>query len=243
MEKKQIKQQRVSKVLAAAGVASRRACETLIFEGRVSVNGQVVLLPQTMVDSTKDRITVDGQPITKEQEKVYYLLNKPAGYLCTNRRNSSGAKLVLDLFSPASERLFTVGRLDKQTEGLLLVTNDGHFANQVIHPSRNVHKEYLAKTDEDITHDHLSAISAGTQVEGIFIKPVAVKKVRKGTVKITVAEGKKHEVRLLMEAAGLLVKSLTRIRIGNLVLGALPVGSWRPLTERERSLVLANENA
>lgn len=236
MEESKIKK-RLSKVLAAAGVASRRACETIIFDGRVSVNNEIALLPQMLVDIKKDRITIDGKSISSIESKVYYLLNKPAGYLCTTKRPSSGAKLVLDLFSSVSERLFTVGRLDKQTEGLLLVTNDGHFANQVIHPSANVHKEYLVKTDQDVTHEHLSAISVGTQVEGIFVKPVSVKKVRKGTLKIAVVEGKKHEVRLLMESAGLPVSTLVRIRIGNLVLGNLPVGSYRPLTERERKLV------
>lgn len=237
MEKK-----RLSKVLAAAGIASRRACETLIFEGRVTVNGSVANLPQTMV-SQADKIAVEGKPISHQQEKVYYMLNKPPGYICSTRGGPK-TKLVLDLFKEETEekngeetRLFTIGRLDKDTQGLLLVTNDGHFANRVIHPSSNINKEYLAKTDREVTQEHLTAISTGTLVEGLFVKPIRAAKVRKGTVKIVIAEGKKREVRLLLEGAGLKVIELTRIRIGGLHLGSLPVGSWRPMTETEKTII------
>lgn len=227
---------RLSKFLASAGIASRRACETLIFDGRVKVNGEVVLVPQTMVDA-RDKITVDDKPIKGVEEKVYYILNKPAGYICSTKRGK-GTKLVLDLFEGVSERLFTVGRLDKDTMGLLIITNDGHFANKVIHPSASIQKEYLAKTDQEISPEHLIAISSGTLVEGVFVKPIRVTKVRRGTLKITISEGKKREVRLLMEAAGLHIKELTRIRIGGLQLGTLAVGSWRPMSEREKEIIL-----
>lgn len=223
---------RLSKILAAAGVASRRACEELIFSGRVKVNGQVTLLPQTMVDA-KDILHVDDKKIGKAESKVYFMLNKPEGYLCTAKHHGK-AKLVLDLFEGNEQRLFTVGRLDKDTKGLLLVTNDGHFANEVIHPSSHVVKEYLAKTDSEITHEHLKAISSGTLVEGVFVKPAHISKVRKGTLKIAVHEGKKREVRLLLENAGLQVQELTRIRIGGLHLGSLAEGSWRAMTEQEK---------
>ncbi len=234
MEKPSIKK-RLSKVLAAAGTASRRACEEIIFAGRVKVNGEVALLPQTLV-SAKDTITVDGEPIHGAESKVYYILNKPKGYVCTALRTSK-TKLVLDLFQDAKCRLFTVGRLDKDTQGLLLVTNDGHFANRVIHPSSNIHKEYLAKTNQEITHEHLIAISNGALVEGVFVKPIRVTKIRKGTLKIVISEGKKREVRHLVETAGLGVIELTRIRIGGLSLGTLPEGSWRPLTEKEKEMI------
>lgn len=226
---------RLSKFLAAAGIASRRACEDLIFAGKVKVNGVLVKLPQTLVDK-KDSISVDGKQIGKEENKVYYLLNKPAGYICTNRKTPS-SKIVMDLFSDVPERLFTVGRLDKDTQGLLIVTNDGHFANRVIHPSQSIDKEYLAKTDHEITHDHLVAISSGTLVEGCFVKPIRVTKVRKGTVKVVIAEGKKREVRILLEAAGLKIKELSRIRIGGLVLGTLAAGEYRPMTPKEKELI------
>jgi 23S rRNA pseudouridine2605 synthase len=230
-----VKKQRLSKTLASAGVASRRACEELIFAGRVTVNGTVALLPQTMVDKS-DQISVNEKPIAQVEPKVYYILNKPAGYLCTSLRTNN-TKIVLDLFKDVALRLYTVGRLDKDTQGLLLVTNDGHFANKVMHPSSNINKEYLVKTDHEVSADHLMAISNGTLVEGVFISPVKVTKVRRGTLKIVIAEGKKREVRQLLHAAGLEVKELTRIRIGGLKLGELPLGTWRELTEKEKTLI------
>jgi 23S rRNA pseudouridine2605 synthase len=231
-----MKKQRLSKVMAAAGVASRRACEDLIFSGRVKVNGELIKIPQTLVDHT-DKIAVDNQMIKSDSEpKVYYMLNKPRGYVCSTV-GSQSTKLVLDLFEDVNHRLFTIGRLDKDTSGLLLVTNDGHFANRVIHPSSNINKEYLAKTDQEITPDHLAAISNGTLVEGVYIKPIRVTKVRKGTLKVVISEGKKREVRILMENAGLTVLELKRIRIGGLHLGALPEGSWRTITESEMNAI------
>lgn len=228
--------QRLSKVLASVGIASRRACEELIFSGIVKVNNKIVTTPQTMVDISVDRISVRDKPIENVETKVTYLLNKPTGYICSTHRTSQ-TKLVLDLFQDEGHRLFTVGRLDKDTAGLLIVTNDGHFANQVIHPSANIQKEYLVKTDQEVTHDHLIAIGHGTLVEGAFVKPIRIQKVRRGTIKIVIGEGKKREVRMLLDAAGLKVVSLTRIRLGGLHLGTLPTGSWRPLTEKEKQLI------
>lgn len=227
---------RLSKILALAGVASRRACEEMIFKGRISVNGSVVLLPQTLVDSKTDEIKVDGESIKETENKVYYILNKPKGFVCSANKERH-SKVVLDLFEGEGHRLFTVGRLDKDTEGLILVTNDGHFANEVIHPSANIQKEYVAKTNQEISHEHLVAISQGTLVEGTFVKPLKVSKVRKGTLRVTITEGKKREVRLLLDAAGLHVESLTRVRLGGLHLGTLPVGQWRPLTAREKQII------
>ncbi len=229
-------QKRLSKALAAAGVASRRACEEIIFSGKVKVNGEVVKLPQTLVDLSKDRISVEGKDIQKVEDKVYYILNKPIGYICSNRGGGQ-TKLVLDLFQGEGHRLFTVGRLDKETSGLLLVTNDGHFAQEIIHPSANIQKEYLVKTDQEVTHEHLVAIGNGTLVEGTFVKPIRIQKIRRGTLKIVIGEGKKREVRLLMDAAGLKVKELTRIRLGGLTLGDLPLGSWRTLSENEKQMI------
>lgn len=231
------KKNRLSKFLAASGVASRRASEELIFAGKVKVNGVVVKVPQTMVDE-KDLIVINDGRITKEDTKVYYILNKPVGYICTNLRTKN-TKVVLDLFEGVKERLFTVGRLDKDTDGLLIVTNDGHFANKVIHPSKNIQKEYVVKTNSEITNDHLIAISSGTLVEGSFVKPIRVTKVRKGTIKIIIGEGKKREVRMILEAAGLAVNALTRIRIGGLLLGKLEVGKFREMTETEKKLIFS----
>lgn len=223
---------RLSKTLAAAGIASRRACEELIFSGKVTVNGEIVLLPQTLV-SWEDDIRVDEVKLHGEEKKIYYVLNKPKGYICSNARVGT-KKLVIDLFKNEKERLFTVGRLDRDTTGLLLVTNDGHFAQKVIHPSANISKEYLVKTNQEISHEHLQRISSGTRIENCMIRPHRVTKVRRGTVKIVVKEGKKREVRLLVENAGLTIVSLERIRIGNLFLGPLAIGDWRSLTEKDK---------
>ncbi len=228
---------RLSKALASAGVASRRACEELIFNGKVSVNGQVVLVPQTLVSWEKDTISIDGEPLKKEQEKVYFILNKPKGYICSSARLGS-KKLVVDLFTHLPYRLFTVGRLDRDTTGLLIVTNDGHFAQEVIHPSKGLTKEYLIKTAQEISDEHLRSISKGGLVEGTWVKPARVAKVRRGTLTVVVHEGKKREVRLLVQKAGLTILSLHRIRIGPLVLGNLDVGEYRPLTEKEKKLLL-----
>jgi 23S rRNA pseudouridine2605 synthase len=231
--------QRLSKILAAAGVASRRACEELIFQGKVKVNGETVLIPQTQVDPSVDEIMVNNEVLKETEEKVYYMLNKPVGFICSTKGNSR-AKLVLELFEGEGHRLFTVGRLDKDTQGLLIVTNDGHFANRVIHPSANIQKEYVVKVDAEVTHDHLVAISNGTLVEGVFVKPLRVEKVRRGTIKVVISEGKKREVRVLLASAGLKAMDLTRIRLGGLLLGQLPVGTWRPLTDKEKELIFSH---
>ncbi len=228
---------RLSKALAAAGIASRRACEKLIFEGKVSVNGKVVTIPQTLVDWETDEIAINGTSVRNEQERVYFILNKPKGYVCSNARMGS-KKLVVDLFQNLPYRLFTVGRLDRDTTGLLLLTNDGHFAQEVIHPSKGLTKEYLIKTGQEISSDHLASVAKGGLVENTWVKPVRVAKVRKGTLKVVVREGKKREVRRLVQKAGLTIISLHRIRIGPLVLGDLAIGDYRPLSEKEKKLLL-----
>jgi 23S rRNA pseudouridine2605 synthase len=230
-----MKKNRLAKFLAAAGVASRRKCEELIFEGLVRVNGKITLLPQTMVNEN-DMIECEGHKVKFKEQKVYFILNKPEGYLCSPRSDGRG-KLVLDLFSGVNLRLFTVGRLDRDTTGLLLVTNDGTFANRVIHPSSNIQKEYVVKTGNEITDEHLKTIAKGIRIEGVLVKPVKVSKVRKGTVKIVVSDGKKREVRYLVQAAGLEVRELKRTRIGGLRLGDIPPGHWREMTEGEKEII------
>jgi 23S rRNA pseudouridine2605 synthase len=232
---------RLSKALAAAGIASRRAAEELIFSGKVSVNGKTILVPQTLVSWDEDVIMVSGHKVSGEEKKVYYILNKPTGYICSNKRVGT-KRIVLDIFEKViDERLFTVGRLDRDTSGLLIVTNDGHFANRVIHPSARISKEYLIKTVQEVGPEHLEAISKGTFLEGGWVKPVRVIKVRKGTIKISVMEGKKREVRILVQNAGLDLVSLERIRIGGLLLGNIPVGTWREMTEKDKQQLLQTE--
>lgn len=225
---------RLSKALAGAGVASRRACEELIFAGRVQVNGTTVKVPQTLVDFSVDRIAVDGSSVQGEEDKVYYLLNKPKGVICSNARVGN-KPIVIDLFPDHIHRLFTIGRLDRDTQGLLLVTNDGQFAQKVIHPSSNIEKEYLLKTVQEVNAEHLEILAQGARVDHRWVRPVSVRKVRRGTVRICVKEGRKHEVRIIAERAGLDIMELTRIRIGTLVLGSLREGEYRPLTEAEKA--------
>jgi 23S rRNA pseudouridine2605 synthase len=221
---------RLSKYLAEAGIASRRACEAMIFAGRIKVNGRTTIV-QVLVGH-EDEIEVDGQLIEKAPEKVYYILNKPKGVICSHEQRYY-PKRVVDLFGPDASRLFTVGRLDKDTSGLLLVTNDGHFAQRVIHPSANIQKEYIAKVNREINAEHLKIIAEGTWVEGVMVKPIKVVKMRRGTVKVVVGEGKKREVRHLIENADLKVLELKRTRVGGLHLGILEVGAFRSLTAND----------
>jgi len=134
-----------------------------------------------------------------------------------------------------------VGRLDRDTTGLIIVTNDGHFANQIIHPSSNIEKEYLAKVDREVLHTDLVKLSKGCVIEHNFVKPKRVAKVRRGTLKVVVGEGKKREVRVMLEKAGFEVRELTRIRLGHLLLSNLPEGSFRELTDKDRKLLLQKD--
>lgn len=229
---------RLSKVLAAAGIAARRKCEELIFSGQVTVNGELCLVPQTLVSPEKDTIAVKGIPITSPEKKVAFLLNKPKGFLCSTKGTKSCSRCVLDIFRSIPLRLFTVGRLDKDTTGLLIVTNDGHFANQVIHPSASIEKEYVATVTTTLTDVRLEGIRKGTWVEDCFVKPIHVELLSPKMVKIVVMEGKKREVRLLLEGVGLHVQALKRTRIGQLTIGDLKEGGFRPLTPEDRTLIL-----
>ncbi|GMH11247.1 hypothetical protein Nepgr_013088 [Nepenthes gracilis] len=223
--------QRLSKVLATAGVASRRSSEDLIFEGRVTVNGSVCTIPQTKVDPTRDVIYVNGNRLSKKlPPKVYLALNKPKGYIC-----SSGGKefnSVMGLFDDylkswdkrkagqQKPRLFTVGRLDVATSGLIIVTNDGEFAQKISHPSSNLTKEYIATIDGEVHKRHLIAISEGTIVDGVHCTPDSVEllprqpDLLRPRIRLVVHEGRNHEVRDLVRNAGLQMHSLKRTRIG-----------------------------
>ncbi|KAH7690453.1 23S rRNA pseudouridine(2605) synthase protein [Dioscorea alata] len=222
--------QRLSKVLAAAGVASRRSSEELIFEGKVTVNGSVCTSPQTRVDLLKDSIYVNGNRISKKlPPKLYFALNKPKGYICSNGEES---KSVISLFDEylkrwnktnpglPKPRLFTVGRLDVATSGLIIVTNDGDFAQKLSHPSSKLSKEYIATIEGGVRRRHLIAISEGTEVEGVHCTPDSVELLptqpdaAKPRLRIVVHEGRNHEVRELVKNAGLQLHSLKRVRIG-----------------------------
>ncbi|KDP32584.1 hypothetical protein JCGZ_13134 [Jatropha curcas] len=223
--------QRLSKVLAAAGVASRRNSEELIFEGKVTVNGSVCNTPQTRVDPARDIIYVDGNRLPKKlPPKVYFALNKPKGYICSSGEKES--KSVISLFDDyfkgwerrnsglPKPRLFTVGRLDVATSGLIIVTNDGDFAQALAHPSFKLSKEYIATVEGEVNKRHLITISEGTIVEGVHCTPDSVEllprqpDISRRRLRIVVHEGRNHEVRELVKNAGLEVYSLKRVRIG-----------------------------
>ena len=239
--------ERLQKVLAHAGVASRRKCEKLILQGRVRVNGQVVTQLGTKVDPVQDAIEVDGQPIALE-EKVYVLLHKPRGYL-SDTRDFRGRSSALSLV-PDRERLYPVGRLDAESEGLLLLTNDGELANRLTHPRYEHQKEYLALVVGRPTEATLRRMRKGVERDGEILRADAVQRLERlgpqaqihdwqeaprGMVwlGITLHVGKKRHIRRMCAALGYSVRRLIRVRIGPLELGDLLVGEWRYLTKRE----------
>jgi 23S rRNA pseudouridine2605 synthase len=225
---------RLNKFLQEAGIAARRKADELIFAGYVSVNGQPAQTPALQVDPLQDIVAVKGKKIAARPPRLYFMVNKPRGALSTNAPVKKGERRVIDLFSPLKiPHLFTIGRLDKESEGLLLVTNDGDFAQQVAHPSFEIEKEYIVKVDDEITSQHLIALSDGINIDGDLVKPKKVSKVRRGTFKITLGEGKKREIRKMCENLGLAVLELKRIRIGPLTLGNLLSGAFRKLSESE----------
>jgi 23S rRNA pseudouridine2605 synthase len=222
---------RLNKFLAHCGIASRRKVENLIFSKLVKVNEKIIDKPQTLINPKKDIIKINNKVI-KEEKKYYFILNKPKGYLCSNIRKSN-EKLVIDIFKNFSCRLFTVGRLDKDTTGLLILTNDGDLANKIIHPSSNLEKEYIALVKENVTDDHLKKISKGAFIEDKFVKPIKVLKIKRKTLKIIVKEGKKREIKVFIKKANLTLLDLKRVRIGKLKISSIPYGYYRKVSLNE----------
>ncbi len=231
-----MEQIRLAKALAKAGVASRRAAEEMVFQGDVKVDGKIVLVPQTPVSFGKNRIEVRGKVVKDVEKKYYFILHKPKGFICSSSDPYS-KKLVIDLFAQVPARLFTVGRLDRDSVGLLIVTNDGAFSNKIIHPSSNVLKEYLVTVKEYVTPEQVTDMTKGCFVEGKFVRPVLVKKIRTNQLKVVVREGKKREVRCFVQKADLTILELKRTAIGGLKLGRLPHGHFRDMSKREMELI------
>jgi 23S rRNA pseudouridine2605 synthase len=230
--------ERLQKVLAATGYGSRRIAEELIAAGRVTVNGEVAILGRR-VDAEVDRIEVDGAPIGVRPGLVYYLLNKPTGVI-TTARDTHGRPTVLDLV-PAEPRVFPVGRLDGDTEGLLLLTNDGDLANRIAHPSRGVEKEYLVEVDGGrVAAGALRALREGVELEDGRTAPAQVSQPDPGVLRLVIHEGRNRQVRRMCEAVGHPVRRLVRTRIGPLTDRTLRPGAWRELTTDEwRALTAA----
>ncbi len=227
---------RLQKVLAAAGVGSRRHCEELIGEGRVEVDGEIVRRYGARVDPNRQIIKVDGKRIPASQDLVYLALNKPGGVL-TTMSDDRGRRTVSDLLGDQAERLYHVGRLDYETEGLMLLTNDGELAHRLMHPRFGVPKTYLADVPGPIPKDLGRRLMTGIELEDGTASADKFRVVeRAGTralVEITLHEGRKHIVRRLLAAAGHPVSRLARTRVGPVTLGDLRPGTSRPLTVAE----------
>jgi len=225
--------ERLQKVLAARGWGSRRVCEDLIASGVVTVNAEVAVLGRR-VDPDRDRIEVDGAPVGTRADLVHYLLNKPSGVV-TTASDPHGRATVVELV-PAEPRVFPVGRLDVETEGLLLLTNDGELANRIAHPRHGVDKEYLATVDTGggrVGARALRQLRDGVLLDEGVTAPAKVSQPEPGVLRITIHEGRNRQVRRMCEAVGHPVTRLVRTRIGPLADRRLPPGAWRTLTPAE----------
>ncbi|MCC8157540.1 MAG: rRNA pseudouridine synthase [Oscillospiraceae bacterium] len=227
-------QERLQKLISAAGIASRRAAETLICAGRVTVNGEPAALG-ARADPETDVVCVDGRPISASvaAPRTYILLNKPRGYV-TTLRDERGRPTVADLVRDAGVRLYPVGRLDLDSDGLLLMTDDGALAQALTHPSHAVDKTYRTVVSGDVAAA-LPQLTAPMELDGYRIRPAAVEQIAPDVLLVTIHEGRNRQVRRMCEQAGLKVRRLTRVSEGPLKLGDLPPGRWRFLQEDEIS--------
>lgn len=229
---------RLQRVLAQRGWGSRRAAEELIAAGRVTINGEVAELGRR-VDPDTDRVAVDGAPIGIRADLAYYLLNKPAGVVST-AKDTHGRPTVVELVPP-DPRVYPVGRLDAETEGLLLLTNDGDLANRIAHPRHGIDKEYLVDVvGGPLRAGELRALRSGVELDGRPTAPARVSQPNPGVLRIVIHEGRNRQVRRMCEAVGHPVRRLVRTRIGPLRDTRLAPGEWRPL---ERKEVLALQRA
>ena len=231
-----MKKIRLQKLLADAGLMSRRAAEAEIAAGRVSVNGHPAEIGM-QVDVAEDLVTYRGKKVVfTKKEHVYIMMNKPRGYLCSTE-DDRGRKCVTDLLDGVSARVYPVGRLDLISEGLLLLTDDGELKNRLTHPSYSLPKIYRVKVAGEVSESQLVTLGSPLVIDGYKIRPVEVsmgESDESGTVlKMTLKEGRNRQIRKMCEQAGLTVKRLSRVSIGNLKLDGLPVGKWRYLDERE----------
>ncbi|HEU5102189.1 MAG TPA: pseudouridine synthase [Roseiflexaceae bacterium] len=227
--------ERLQKVLASAGIASRRDCEELISAGRVSVNGKVVHVAGTRVDPEQDEIVVDGRPIGQISPRTYVMLHKPAGVVST-ADDPQGRPTVVEMVD-LPQRLFPVGRLDYDSEGLLLMTDDGELTQRLTHPSYQIEKEYRALLDQAPSPDAIREWRSGVLLEGVPTAPAWVDVLERGEdgvwVRVVLHEGRKRQIREVAKLLGYEVLRLIRVREGPIVLGDLPVGEWRPLTDEQ----------
>lgn len=227
---------RLQKFIAECGIASRRSAEKIIQSGRVYVNGELVDYMGFVVDPENDRVEIDGKLIEIDSKKHYIMLNKPKNYV-TTVSDDLGRPTVMQLVSDINSRIYPVGRLDFDTTGLLIMTNDGDFANILTHPKHTVNKTYIARIDKPLDENQLDRLRKGIDIDGVMTSHARaenIKRPQKGfEVKITIHEGRNRQVRRMLDAVGANVMCLKRISVGSLTLGNLPEGKWRRLSDAE----------
>lgn len=221
---------RLQKFLSVAGCCSRRHGEEYILNGRVRVNGEIVSILGTKVDPDKDVVELDGRLLKSVGKKIYIVLNKPIGYVSSCEQPDD--KIVLDLI-PIDERVYPIGRLDKDSTGLLLLTNDGELHNLLSHPSFDHEKEYIVTTDQPLPDGALKHIAQGVPMMGTKTRPAVVKRISQTRFRIILKEGRNRQIRRMVRKVGGHVIALQRIRIADIRLGNLPEGQWRFLTPNE----------
>lgn len=224
---------RLQKFMADCGVASRRACEALIDEGRVKVNGKIVKTQGVKIDPINTKVEVDNELINVTKTKTYLAFNKPAGILST-MSDPEGRPSLQDFFGSWPDRLFHVGRLDKESEGLIILTNDGQWAHESTHPSFGVEKTYLVQSEEPISRSAFQKLMEGVELEDGLAKPISVAR-RGAMIEVVIHEGRNQIVRRMFDALGYPVERLIRTAIGSIKLGELPPGKWRSLNSVELS--------
>ena len=230
---------RIQKELAAAGVASRRAVEQLIVEGRITVNRELVTKLPCFIDLAVDDVRVDGQAVKLKRaaaKRVYYLLNKPRGVVCT-QNDPAGRTRAVDMLGGVKERVFCVGRLDAESTGLLLLTNDGELTELLTHPRYGVPKTYVVEIDGQLTADQIAKLTKGVYIDGKLTRGARVKSLRKGPkqslLEITLTEGRNREIRRMLARIGHKVRKLKRVAIGPITNKGLKIGSYRQLNRTE----------
>lgn len=231
---------RLNKFLSNSGVASRRKSDDLIAAGKVTVNGKVVTELGTIIQEKKDKIMVDGKEVSLPSAFVYIKLNKPKGYACS-AADEKGRKTIYDLIN-CEERLFSVGRLDYDTEGLILLTNDGDFANTVMHPRNGIEKEYRLSIEGEVKESELAVLRKGVVVDGVRMPSARIKwlSYENHVTKLSVVidEGQNRQIRRMFEAIGRDIKLLKRVSIGGVKLGGLSRGEYKDLTDDELNLLV-----
>lgn len=232
---------RINKFMAECGVASRRACDEMILEGRVKVNGKKIDTPGLEINEFNDAVTLDGRRITLVSKKYYIMLHKPKGYV-TTVKDDKGRKTVMELIKIRS-RLYPVGRLDYDTEGLLLLTNDGQLAYALTHPSHEVPKTYITKIKGKISDTEVRQLRKGVEIDGKMTLPAVVKIIETddefSRVEVTIKEGRNHQIKKMFEVVGKEVVFLKRTAIGPLKLGGLGRGEYKNLTSKEIEILKA----